>query len=138
MSRSTLLKVNTWSTVAYTLITLIGVLVSIGMALSALREGHEDRVVALDALREAKAERRERITPYLVFVGGGRQLPIEFVQMGLAVPGVNPDYAEMVLAFLPKDGESVHLRPYKDSAGRAQLVDYGTLRNFGASASFVL
>jgi hypothetical protein len=121
----------TWTTVAYTLITLLGVGVSIAVVLVTLREAHEDRLIALAALREAQVERRERFTPYLAFEGGGHQFPIKFVRIGLSVPGVDPDYAKNVLAFLPNDGESVDLKPHKDSEGRDQLVEYGHLRNFG-------
>lgn len=96
----------------------IGVIISIGLSTKALREVREDR--------------RLSQKPYLMFEAGGHQFPVEIKNGGRRIPGVNPVYAEKVLAGLPEQSTSIDLASRQRKDGGLDLGWYGRLKNFGA------
>jgi hypothetical protein len=104
--------------IVLTIITLIGILVSIYLSTKALREVQKDR--------------RIRQKPYLQFEPGGMRLPIEFLKSGKSILGINPDYAQKVLKDMPDDAESIFIKKKKNSNGEPSLIHYGHLKNYGS------
>jgi len=118
------LTLSEWSAIAQvaaTLIGLAGVVISVWIGISTLREVQHDRKL--------------RHRPYLAFEYGGHRIPVEFLAGGPFVPGVSRAYAEKALASLPPKGESVVILRAPGTAGRAKPVFYGHLRNYGAGAA---
>lgn len=109
-----------WSNIAQvltTLITFVGILVSIWLSTK--------------ALREVQLDRRLRSRPHLAFENGGWRLPIQFIKMGHKVPGLDPEYMKKLFSDLPKDSESVRLALKDRDDKDPKRFGYGRLRNHG-------
>ncbi|MFW9917281.1 MAG: hypothetical protein ACFFGZ_16875 [Candidatus Thorarchaeota archaeon] len=104
--------------IVLTIITLIGILVSIYLSTKALREVQKDR--------------RLRQKPYLQFEPGGIALHIEFLKTGKSILGINPEYAQKALKDMPDDAESIFIRKRKGDNGESSLIHYGHLKNYGS------
>lgn len=98
------------SQVVIAVLTLIGILVTVHLAVRTARELDRDRKL--------------RYAPYLAFEPGGTGVPIRFVKAGRSIPGIDPDYVAKVFSTLPLDAQSVRIDFDKQSR-------YGTLRNYG-------
>jgi hypothetical protein len=120
--------------VASTVVTGVGVVISL--------------YFSRKALQEAAIDRRLRHKPHLVFTPGGYDIPVEFVRAGRVVPGVDPDYAKKELAHIPDNALSVRIcrEPERHTSNqllgaddvsatvtrrRLKSPDYGHLCNHG-------
>lgn len=97
-----------WASAA-TIVTGIGVILSI--------------IISIGALREVQKDRRFAARPHLSFEPGGYVVPVEFVRVGRRIPGVDPAAVEAAFPWVGDGAEAVHIK------GRDF---YGDLRNFGA------
>lgn len=114
------LTLEQWSFLAeivVALLTLIGILVSLWLSIS--------------ALREVQLDRKLRQKPFLAFEPGGHRMPIEFKAMGKSVPGLNPAFVQKTFSDLPINAESVRLLKVKREDGSQNLILYGHLKNYG-------
>lgn len=68
------------SQIVLTIITFIGIVISMWLSIM--------------ALREVQTDRKLRQKPYLGFDIGGFRLSVEFVKAGKSIPGLNPTYVE--------------------------------------------
>lgn len=98
------------------LLTLLGILISLWLSIS--------------ALREVQLDRKLRQKPFLAFEPGGHRMPIEFTA-GKGVPGLNPAFVQKTFSDLPKNAESVRLSQIKREDGSYNLILYGHLKNYG-------
>jgi hypothetical protein len=105
------------SQILLTIITFIGIILSMWLSVK--------------ALREVQIDRKLRQKPYLVFETGGFRLPIEFVKAGKRIPGINPSFVEKMFADLPDDAESIRLKVIPNNDGIAEPTFYGKLLNCG-------
>ena len=117
MSNLSLLEWSAIAQIAISFFTVVGVIASLYMSIRALKEVKEDRLI--------------RQKPHLAFEGGGYGLPVEFVKAGRCIPGIDPDCANEFFSKLPKDAESIQLRPVKDKSDHSRPLFYGELRNYG-------
>ncbi|MCE0497690.1 MAG: hypothetical protein LV481_07070 [Methylacidiphilales bacterium] len=94
------------------IIAFVGVIVTLRIAISTIREMRHDRVL--------------RHRPYLAFNQGGYRYTVAFVEAGKRIPGVNPRYVEKLFPLLPDTALSVHLVDPPNS-----VVEVGHLTNYG-------
>lgn len=100
-----------------TIITFIGIIISMWLSVK--------------ALREVQTDRKLRQKPFLGFEPGGHRLPIEFLKAGKTIPGINPEYVQKVFPDLPDDAESVRLKHIPREGGHVEILLYGHLKNYG-------
>lgn len=105
------------SQIILTVVTSIGIVISMWLSIK--------------ALREVQSDRKLRQKPYLGFDIGGFRLPIEFVKAGKRIPGLEPTYVEKMFPKLPDDAESVRLKGTENEDGSIGPTFYGELRNYG-------
>ncbi len=111
------------SQICLTAIRLTGVVVSIWFSSRALREVQSDREFSQ--------------LPFLYFEPGGYRYPIEFVQIGNRIPGIDPEAAERLLSRYPANMESVLIKADVDADGAIKnRIDIGRLKNYGAGPAF--
>jgi hypothetical protein len=101
-----------WASVA-TIVTGVGVVVSIFLSIRALREVQEDR--------------RFATRPYLSFEPGGYMVPVVFVRVGRRIPGVEPSAVEAAFPLVAENAEAVQIKDREDGP-----CNYGELRNLGS------
>jgi hypothetical protein len=94
------------ATVVLTIVTGIGVIVSL--------------VIGIVSVRAANEERRLSRVPRLAFEPGGNVIEVRFEKVGRSIPGMNPDAVARDFPWVRGDAESVRL-----------VSDYGRLRNYG-------
>ena len=87
--------------------------------------------LSVRALREVQTDRKMRQRPYLGFEIGGYEIPVEFQKAGRTIPGINPEYVERMFPDMPKDAESIRIRPRKSQHGNLETTFYGQLNNYG-------
>ena len=100
-----------------TIITFIGIVISLWLSVK--------------ALREVQTDRKLRQRPHLAFELGGNILPVEFEKAGRYIPGIDPEYVEKAFPNLPDDAESVRLKGIKNKVGYIEILSYGKLKNYG-------
>jgi hypothetical protein len=98
--------------IALVLITAVGIIVTLRIAVATIREIRNDRAL--------------RHRPYLAFDQGGFKYRVEFVAAGKSIPGVNPSYVAKVFPDLPANALSVRLVERSDKDfGVGRLTNYG-------------
>lgn len=117
MQSLTLIEWSALAQVILTIVTAIGIIVSLYMSRKTLREIQTDRLL--------------KQKPHLAFEGGGMRMTVEFLKKGKGIPGVNSEYAKMMFSNLPDNAESVRLKDKTKENGQSRLLHYGRLRNFG-------
>ena len=118
MIQLSLLELSMIADIVTTIITFIGIIMSMWLSLK--------------ALKEVQIDRRLRQKPLLGFEYGGWQIPIEFKKAGKTIPGLNPSFVEKVFSNLPEEAESVRIKKRVNKNGFARAPRfYGKLKNYG-------
>jgi hypothetical protein len=115
----TQLTLSEWAQIAQivvTLITSIGIVVSLWFSRR--------------ALSEVQADRDLRHAPLLSFEPGGYRVAVSFEKKGKAIPGINPSAVARYFPNLSPDAESVRIAEVR-KGDRTVRPDYGALKNFG-------
>ena len=92
-----------------TILTGIGIIISIW--------------IAITTLREMRSERIHRVKPKVLFVKGGQLVLGERVE-ARGIPGINPAYAKEILANKPKNAKAIHAKTF-----------WGRLKNLGEGSA---
>lgn len=119
------MTLNDWAFVASiitAIVTFVGVVGSLWVAIATLRDVQRDRVL--------------RHRPYVAFEPGGCRYAVEFVAAGKRIPGIDPKYVEKVFKELPENAESVRLKLAKAEDGEIAVPVVGRLKNYGSGPGF--